>query len=119
MSTQVDRRHYVQQVLDLYRRAPGTAGPPRPVDRRLASQLHDRGVALDLIYAALLLGIARRTFRPVDAPPLARIATLHYFRPIIDELRETTVDPGYVRYLQHKLATVARDLLAARDHQLS
>jgi hypothetical protein len=119
MPTQVTRQRYVQQLLDLYRRAPGTAGCSRPTDRRLAARLHERGVSLNLVYAALLLGIARRTFRPHDAPPLARIATLHYFRPIIDELLETTIDPAYVGYLQRKLASVAPELLAAREHQLS
>ncbi len=119
MPTQATRQRYVQQLLDLYRHTPGTAGYPRRTDRLLAGQLHDRGVSLDLVYAALLLGVARRTFRPDDAPPLASIATLHYFRPIVDELIEATVDPGYVRYLHHKLAGVAPQLLAARDHQLS
>jgi hypothetical protein len=37
---------YVQQVLDAYRKTPGTMGTVRRPDRLLAAQLHQRGVPL-------------------------------------------------------------------------
>jgi 3-hydroxyisobutyrate dehydrogenase-like beta-hydroxyacid dehydrogenase len=68
--------------------------------------------------AALLLAVTRRTFRSTDAPPLAPIATLHYVRPLIDELLAEPPQPGYLTYLRYKLATVAPQLVADADHQL-
>jgi hypothetical protein len=99
----VDRDRYVKAVLDHYRRTPGTIGRARSEDRRLAAALYDRGVSLAQIDAALLLAAVRRTFRPKDAPPLNPIRSLHYVLPLLDEIRLSTPDPGYLRYLQSKL----------------
>ena len=114
----ISRRLYVQWVLDLYRRVPGTSGHMRRSDRRLAGELHDRGVSLDIVHAALLLAVTRRTFRSATAPPLAPIATLHYIQPLIDELIAEPPEPGYLSYIRYKLATVAPHLVAAVDPQL-
>lgn len=118
MPSPVPRRLFVHRVLDLYRLAPGTTGNLRRCDRRLAGELYNRGIPLELIRNALLLAVARRTFRSQDAPSLAPIATLHYFRPVIDELIAEPPEPGYLSYLRHKLATVAPELVAASGHQL-
>ena len=118
MPSPISRRLYVQRVLDLYRLAPSTTGHLRRSDRQLAGQLHDRGVSLEIVHAALLLAVARRTFRSASAAPLAPIATLHYFQPLIDEVIAEPPEPGYVRYIRYKLTTVAPGLVAAGDHQL-
>lgn len=119
MPSPISRRLYVQQALDLYRLTPGTTGHLRRCDRRLAAELHDRGISLDLIHEALLLAVARRTFRPQSAPRLAPIATLHYIRPVIDELIAEPPAPGYLSYLRYKLASIAPELVAAGRPQLS
>ncbi len=104
----MDRDRYVRAVLDHYRRTPGTIGRPRSEDRRLAAALYDRGVSLAQIDAALLLAAVRRTFRPKDAPPLNPIRSLHYVLPLLDEIRLSPPDPGYLRYLQSKLDRLGR-----------
>jgi len=114
----ISRRLYVQQVLDLYRLAPGTSGQLRRSDRQLAGALHDRGVLLETVTAAIILAVARRTFRSESAPPLAPIATLHYIRPVIDELIAAPPEPEYVSYIRYRLASVAPDFAAAAGHQL-
>lgn len=119
MTDPIKRRRYVQSVLDLYRRVPGATGLLLRCDRQLAGQLHDRGISLALIRSAMILAVARRTFRSTDGPPLAPIATLHYFRPILDEIVGEPLVPGYVDYLQHMLASVEPDFIAACEHQLS
>ena len=40
---------YVRQVLDAYRKTPGTTGTVRRPDRLLAAQLHQRGVPLAVV----------------------------------------------------------------------
>lgn len=118
MPSPISRRLYVQRALDLYRLAPGTTGHLRRSDRRLAGELYDRGVPLETVHAALLLAVARRTFRSESAPPLAPIATLHYIRPVIDELIAEPPEPGYVTYIRYKLASIAPDLVVAAGPQL-
>lgn len=111
-------QRYTQCVLDLYRRTPGTPGIARRADRRLAVSLHDRQIPLDIVHTALLLAVARRHRRPYNAPPLAPIATLHYFLPIIDELIATPPETGYLEYLRQSLVSIVPALVAAVDHQI-
>jgi hypothetical protein len=112
------RQRYTQCVLDLYRRMPGGSGIARRTDRSLAAGLFDRRIPLEIVHAALLLAVARRARRPSYAPPLAPIATLHYFLPIIDELMATPPDADYLQYLRHSLTSLVPALVAAIDPQI-
>jgi hypothetical protein len=94
---------YVRQVLDAYRKTPGTMGTVRRPDRLLAAQLHQRGVPLAVVENALVLAAARRLIRPVDTPPLGTIRSLAYFLPVIDEVIHLPVNPDYFRYLRQKV----------------
>jgi hypothetical protein len=98
-------RSYLDAVLEAYRSLPGT--PPRPSrqDRRLARELYRRRVPLTTVRAAMLLAVARRTFR--SGPPLPPVRTLHYFLPAIDEVLALPPEPGYLEYLAAKLKTFA------------
>ena len=53
------QEEYVRQVLEAYRKTPGTMGTVRRPDRILAAQLYQRGVALSVIENALVLAAAR------------------------------------------------------------
>jgi hypothetical protein len=113
------RTQYVNRVLHLYRCTPGASGFARRADRCFAAALYDRQVSLEILQAALLLAAARRSRRPNDAPPLAPIASLHYFRPVIEELMAVRPDPAYLRYLRQSLVHLAPLLASALDHQFS
>jgi hypothetical protein len=117
-ATREHRRLYVQTVLDLYRHVPGAKGHLLRCDRQLAAQFHDRGVSLDLIRSAMILAVARRTFRSQNGSPLAPIATLHYFRPVLDEISDEPLVLGYVEYLLQMLASVEPDFCASCKHRL-
>jgi hypothetical protein len=101
------QEEYVRQVLEAYRKTPGTMGTVRQPDRLLAAQLYQRGVALSVIENALLLAAVRRLIRPANTPPLGTIRSLAYFLPVINEVLEIKVSPGYFQYLRHKLARTA------------
>ena len=94
---------YVQQLLDAYRRTPTTAGRVRPADRHLAVQLFRRGVPLSMVLAAFSLAASRRLFRDPDAAPLHPIQSLHYFLPVLDEIRYEPIGPDYIRHIEWKL----------------
>jgi hypothetical protein len=106
---------YIEKVMDVYHHTPGTLGRIRREDRRLALELHKRGVSLDVVQEALLLATARRSLRAMDAAPLAPVRSLHYFVPVIEELIATPLPDGYARYLKQKL----RKLQAEHDQSIS
>jgi hypothetical protein len=97
---------YIRQVLEAYRKTPGTMGTIRRADRLLAAQLYQRGLSVNVIENALVLAATRRLIRPADAPPLGTIRSLAYFLPVIEEVLEQRVSPDYFEYLRHKLARI-------------
>jgi hypothetical protein len=101
------QEEYVRQVLEAYRKTPGTIGTVRRPDRVLATQLFQRGVSVTVIENAFVLAATRRLIRPADAPPLGTIRSLAYFLPVIEEVRELRVSPDYFHYLRHKLQRIA------------
>ena len=102
------QEEYVRQVLDAYRKTPGTIGTVRRPDRLLAAQLYQRGVPLATVENALVLAAARRLIRPAGSPPLNTIRSLAYFLPVIDEVLRLPVNPDYFRYLRHKIERTAQ-----------
>jgi hypothetical protein len=98
---------YIRQVLEAYRKTPGSTGTVRRPDRMVAAQLYQRGVSVRVVENALVLAAARRLMRPADAPPLGTIRSLAYFLPVIEEVIELGVSPDYFLYLRHKLERVA------------
>ncbi len=98
------REEYIRKVLGAYRATPGTSGNVRRPDRLLAAHLHQRSVPLLVVENALVLAVARRTFRSADTPPLGTIRSLAYFVPVIDEVLHLQVSQDYFRYLRQKIA---------------
>jgi len=104
MENDLSQEQYMRQVLEAYRKAPGTMGTVRRADRLLVAQLYQRGLSLKVIENALVLAATRRLIRPPDAPPLGTIRSLAYFLPVIEEVLDLRVSPDYFDYLRHKLA---------------
>ena len=105
MENDLSQEEYMRQVLEAYRKTPGTMGTVRRADRLLAAQLYQRGLSLKVIENALVLAATRRLIRRPDAPPLGTIRSLAYFLPV-KEVLELRVGPDYFNYLRHKLARI-------------
>ena len=103
MDQGLSQQEYVHQVLEAYRKTPGTTGTVRRADRTLAAQLYQRGLSVKVIENALVLVATRRLIRPAAAPPLDTIRSLAYFLPVIEEVLELRASPDYFDYLRHKL----------------
>jgi hypothetical protein len=102
----------MRAILDYYLWLPGTPAVVSRCDRACARGLFRRGVPLDLIRDAMVVAVARRTFR--SGGPLPRVRALHFFLPVIDELLELPCAPGYAHYLEHKLQPLAAEKTAQR-----
>ena len=103
------QEEYIRQVLEAYRKTPGTTGTVRRTDRMLAAQLYQRGVAVTVVENAFVLAAARRLMRPADAPPLGTIRSLAYFLPVIAEVLDMSVSPEYFQHVRRKLERIACD----------
>jgi hypothetical protein len=101
------RRHYVSQLIDSYLWLPVTPLRASRRDRALAGALYDRGVPLQDVQAALMLAGTRLALRSPQAPSLPPVRTLHYFLPVLEEVRHLRPDPEYLDYLRAKLRPLA------------
>ncbi len=99
----LSREEYIQKVLWAYRQTPGTTGTVRRPDRQLAAELQERGVPLDVVENAFILAATRRLIRPEGAPSLGMIRSLAYFSPVIEEVLNSPISPGYFQYLRQKI----------------
>jgi hypothetical protein len=96
-----DRANYLKRLLNLYcGLSHKAARRPSTYDRQLAASLFDRGISLDIIETAFLLAIARRSQRDPEAPALPAIRSLAYFLPVIEEVLQVPIEPGYLDYLR-------------------
>jgi hypothetical protein len=100
------RQEYVRRLIEAYRKTPGTTGRAHRQDRRFAEQLYGLQVPLTVVESALLLASARRLLRPDDAPLLETIRSLHYFRSVIDEVMQSTMNQDYFQYLRRRLEAI-------------
>jgi hypothetical protein len=100
------QEEYIRQILEAYRKTPGTAGTVSRPDRVLAAQLYQRGVSVSVIENAFVLAATRRLMRSTDAPPLGTIRSLAYFLPVIEEVLGLSVSPDYFQYLRQKLERI-------------
>lgn len=98
---------YVALVLSLYVELPETPARANAQDRQEAQRLFARGVPGETVETALLLASLRRLTRPAHAPPLARIRSLAYFQPVIEELLQQPARRGYRDYLRRRLSGLA------------
>jgi hypothetical protein len=103
------QEEYIRQILEAYRKTPGTAGAVRRPDRMLAAQLYQRGLSVSVIENAFVLAAARRLMRPADAPPLGTIRSLAYFLPVIEEVLGMRVSREYFQHVRRKLERIAHD----------
>jgi hypothetical protein len=101
------QEQYIRQVLEAYRKTPGTMGTIRRPDRVLAAQLYQRGIPAYAIENAFVLAAVRRLLRSANAQPLSTIRSLAYFLPVIEEVLALQASPDYFRYLRHKLERIA------------
>lgn len=95
---------FVERILKLYRDLPETPARASRTDRRLAEELYEKEIKEEEVEAALLLATARRLLRSADAPKLGPIRSLHYFLPVIEEVRIKPLSASYVEYLRRKLS---------------
>jgi hypothetical protein len=108
----IEREEYVSRVLSLYLGLAETPARSSRLDRRLAEELYEKRIELEEVEAAMILASARRLLRSPEAPILGPIRSLHYFLPVIDEVRSVPISADYIEYLRGKLAAFEESRLS-------
>ena len=104
-----ESRDYIRTILGLYLGLPETPGQSSRLDRQLALERFKQEIPLPVVETAFLLGSARRLARDQKAIRLGPIRSLHYFLPVLEEVRRTPLPLSYLPYLRRTVsAALAR-----------
>jgi hypothetical protein len=100
------QQDYVRTLLHSYVDLPETPARYYSLDRRIALELFQRQVPVEVVEAAFLLGSSRRLARNSDQA-LPPIRCLAYFLPVVEEVLAQPPPPDYVQYLRLRLKRLA------------
>ena len=99
---------YVASIRDSFLATGCTHGTFGTGDVKMARTLRDRGVPLELVQQAFLLGACRKYSSWLNGRSSEPIVSLYYFKSLISEIREQPLAPRFGEYLQSKVGQLAR-----------
>jgi hypothetical protein len=104
---------YVDSVRRLFRALSCTTGRFGPSEERLAGDFERKGITLQVLEDAMMVGACRKYVSWLNNGPSAPIASLHYFETIIEEIQERPFPLGYREFMRLQVQKLA-GLYAAR-----
>lgn len=99
---------YVDSVRKLFTALGCTTGRFGTAEERLAGDFERKGIPLEVIEDAMMVGACRKYVSWLNSGPSAPIASLHYFEMIIEEVQERPFPPGYREYMRQQVEKLAR-----------
>lgn len=104
---------FVQKVRGLFLTPACVQASFSPADEKIATGLHRRGVSLEQITRAILLGCARKYVSMINAGSRTPITSLQYFADVVDEVRESAIPESYWEPLRAKVTRLEQMWLQA------
>jgi hypothetical protein len=95
---------FVQKVRGLFLAPACVQASFAAADEKIVADLHRRGVSLEQVRRAILLGCARKYVAMINSGVRAPITSLQYFSAIIDEVVGSAIPESYWEPLRHKVA---------------
>jgi hypothetical protein len=95
---------FVQKVRSLFLAPACVQASFSAADEKIAAGLHRRGVSLEQITRAILLGCARKYVAMINAGVRTPITSLQYFSDIVEEVSESAIPESYWEPLRSKVA---------------
>jgi hypothetical protein len=99
---------YVATVRQIFLRQGCVQSSFTPADDRLAAEWNRKGVPVERVERAILLGTLRKYVALINHGGGTPITTLHYFRHLVDEVGQIQISPGYWRYVAYRIADFER-----------
>ena len=99
---------YADRVRTLLLSRACVAGGFSAADERLAAEWRQRGVPLEHLERAYLLGCARKYVALLNHPGAPLISSLRYFTALLEEVADSPASPGYWQHLARQLEELER-----------
>ncbi len=95
--------NYLDQIRNWLLQYPIVRSSWGVADQKLAAELFGKGVALEQIEKALLLGVCRKYMADLNSTTPTPIYSLAYFVEILEEVAQTEVADDYWEYLRRRV----------------
>lgn len=95
---------FVQKVRGLFLAPACVQASFSAADEKLALGMYRRGVSMEQITRAILLGCARKYVAMLNAGTRTPITSLQYFADIVEEVKESAIPESYWEPLRSKMA---------------
>lgn len=102
------RSAYVEAVAKAFLAIECGSGRFSSADERIARNLQQRGIRLEVVQDAILVGACRKYISLLNSGPSESIASLSYFESVIAEIQEQPFPEGYREHLRMKTERLAR-----------
>lgn len=99
---------YIDRVRKLFLSRACVAGSFTAADERLAAEWRQRGVTLEHVERAYLLGCARKYVALLNHPGAPLISSLRYFTALLEEVSESPASRGYWQHLARQVEQLER-----------
>jgi hypothetical protein len=104
---------FVQKVRSLFLAPACVQASFSAADEKIAAGLHRRGVSLEQVTRAILLGCARKYVAMINAGVRTPITSLQYFSDIVEEVSESAIPESYWEPLRWKVTRMEQQWLHA------
>lgn len=98
-AAEAEQARYIDRIRRLFLSRSCVGGGFGAHDEKLAADWHRRGLPLEQIERAYLLGCVRKYAALIRNPAAPPISSLHYFSPLLNELTEMETSSEYWQYL--------------------
>jgi hypothetical protein len=102
-SESAEQMAYVESVRRFFLALGCGSGKFGAAEAAAAINMHRRGIPLTVIEQAMLMGACRKYTSWLQGRALEPIRSLSFFEPLIAEVQEKPLPPGYSAYLSNKL----------------
>lgn len=99
----VQEARFVEEVRNRLLKYPIVRSAFGAADQKLARELFCKGVSLEHLERALLLGLTRKYVSSLNSLSTSPIYSLSYFLPLLDEIAQTETSDRYWEYLRRRL----------------
>ena len=95
---------FVQKIRELFMAPACVEASFSAADEKLAMEIYRRGISMEQITRAILLGCARKYVSMLNAGSRTPIASLQYFADIVEEVERSAIPESYWEPLRVKVA---------------
>jgi hypothetical protein len=114
-SESAEQKAYVESVRRFFLALGCASSKFGAAEAAAATNMHRRGIPLTVIEQAILLGACRKYTSWLQGRALEPIQSLSFFEPLIAEVQEKPLPPGYSAYLRNKLKQLGEAWIESRE----